>query len=228
MRKVNSLLADSSEIYREGLAKLLQLEPTINVVSTCSTALEAIEAARVQRPDVVLVDIEFPEGNNITVISHIHEVAPDTRIIILTNSKSSIDFFSTIKAGATGYLLKDGDFKNLVRAISLAAEGKLVIDPPIATLVLEALQSLDRYRHRAKLEGINLLSQHEKAVLVLMARAATNKEIASTLFISENTAKVHVHNIMQKLQAHNRLEATICAIETGLLHSQDGTGDQQT
>ncbi len=207
---------DGSEIFREGLAKLLQSEPSIAAVSTCSITLEGINDASVQRPDIVLIDTKF-SGINSMVISHIHDVMPDARIIILTYSKAGADFFSAIGMGVTGYLFKGGDFRNLVRTLHLVTEGELVIDPPMATLVIEALKSLDEHKHLAKVEGINNLSKHEKTILALIARDATNKEIASTLFITENTVKVHVHNIMCKLQARNRFEATVCAIEAGML-----------
>lgn len=226
-KKVNLLLVDSFQLFREGLAKLLQSEPNIQVVSTSSTISEALEAARVYKPDVVLMDIESPEGNGIEQISRIHEVVPEAVIIVLTHLKSNAAFISTIRAGARGYILKNSNVENLVKTIALAAEGKLVVDPPLATLVIDIINSLNHRRHLAKPECIDLLSKREKAVLALIARDATNREIASALFTSESTVKVHMRNIMRKLEAHNRSEAAACAIEEGLLHGADGTGAQQ-
>ncbi len=227
MRKINLLLIDSSEIFCAGLAKLLQSEQNFNVVSACSTLSEAVEAARVHKPDVMLIDVESSEDSDIQLIRCIQQIVPDIRIIVLTHSKVGTDFFSAIMMGATGYISKYSSFENLVRAVALAAEGGLVIDPPLTPLVVQALQALDEHKHLAKPEHINLLTKQEKSALALMARGATNKEIASTLFISENTVKAHVRSIMQKSHAHDRLEATICAIEEDLLHSVDRTATQQ-
>ncbi|GAG44028.1 unnamed protein product, partial [marine sediment metagenome] len=106
---------------------------------------------------------------------------------------------------------------------TLAAEGKFIVDLPVAKTVVAALQSLNGYRHEAIPEHINLLTKQERKVIVLMAQDNSNKEIAEALFTTEDTVKVHVHNIMHKLAAHSRLEATICAVEEGLQHSVDGS-----
>lgn len=221
MSKIRLLLLDSVEIFREGLAKLLRSEPNIDVVATSSTLFEAAEAARAHKPDVVLIDIESSGGHNTELMQRILEIVPGTRIIVLTHSTAGSDFFSAIQAGATGYILKGTSFENLVKTIVLAAEGKLIIDPPIAVIAVEALRSLNEHKHEANSTQISLLSQQEKAILALMAHDASNRQIASALHISENTVKVHVHNIMQTLHARNRLEATVCAIEEGLQCSLD-------
>ncbi len=225
MQKIKLLLVGRLDIFQKGLTKLLQAEPNIDIVSTSSRISEVLEAARVHKPDIVLIDIVSSE-ESIELVPPIQQIVPDVPIIALTFSTAPRDFFPAIKAGATGYIFRDNNFEDLVKIIALTVEGKLVIDPPIATVVLRALQFLDKHRHLAKPEAINLLSKCEKAVLCLMMQCVDNKEIASTLFTTENTVKAHVHNIMHKLQARNRLEATICAIEEGLL--EDGTGAQQT
>ena len=215
-------MLDSFEVFREGLAKLLQSEPNINVVSTCSTLLEAIESARVYQSDIVLTDIDFPEFTCAQVILRFRENVPNARIVVLTHSEAITDFFSAIRAGATVYMSKRSSLKNIARIIAIASEGKLVIDPPMVKLAVEALSALDKQKHLANPEQINNLSQQEKAVLVLIAQNKTNKQIASDLHLSENTVKVHIHNILQKLKAYNRLEAAACAIEHGLLNNIHG------
>ena len=217
MRKIDLLLVDSFELFREGLVERLQSEPNINVVSTSSAGLEAVGVAEAHKPDVVLIDIQTPDGRGIERISHIHQVVPNAAIVVLTHSVSNEDFILAVRAGARGYILKDINFENLTKTIALVAEGKLVMDPPVAKLVVDIVNYLDHQKHLAKLEYINFLSQREKDVLVLIAKDATNKEIASTLFTSENTVKVHLRNIMRKLEAHNRSELAACAIEYGLL-----------
>lgn len=221
MPKIRLLLVDSSEIFREGLANLLQSKSNIDVVSVPSTVSQAVKAARAHKPNVVLTDVDFSEASGIELMLRIEEVVPDARIIVFTHSTKTADFFSAVKAGATGYISKDSSFESLVKTITLAAEGKLIIDLPTAKIVVAALRSLNNHKHEAKTERIALLTEQERRVIALMAQDRSNKEIAEALFTSENTVKVHVHSIMQKLSARNRLEATACAIEEGLQYSVD-------
>jgi len=217
MRKIKLLLADNSAIFCEGLDKLLQSQPNIEVLWTSSSVSEVVEAATKYKPDVVLTDIQSSQSSNVKTIQRIRQILPNVPIIVFTYSTENIDFFAAISAGATGYILKDTSFETLLKMIALGAEGNLVITPPIAQDVIEVLKFVDSRRCHARVEGISLLSEQEKAVLTLMARGDTNRQIASILFITENTVKVHVRNITRKLSAHNRVEARICAILAGLL-----------
>jgi two-component system, NarL family, nitrate/nitrite response regulator NarP len=164
----------------------------------------------------VLIDLELYDS--IDIKTRMQQVARNTRIIVLTHSKASTDFFSTMSAGATGYVLKDSKYESLLKVIALVTEGKIVIDQSLASLVFDAFNFIHCHaRIRIKPEQIASLTNQEKAILVLLAKYATNKEIASSLYVSENTVKVHIRNIMRKLSAHNRLEAGICAMHAGLL-----------
>ena len=211
------LLVSSSKIFCEGLASLLESKHSIDVVWTASTPSEAVEAAAKHRPDAVVVDIQFSQSSNVEAIQRIRQILPDTRVIVFTPSISSTDFFSAIKAGATGYIPTDTDVESFVEKIALVIEGNLLVSPPIAEMVIDVLKFVDSRRHQASVESIKLLSERERAVLALIAKGATNKQIASILFLSENTIRVHVRNIMQKLRARNRMEARVCAIIAGLL-----------
>ena len=226
MPKIRLLLVDGSEIFREGLANLIQSKSDIDAVSVSNKASQAVKAARAHKPHVVLTDIESSEGSGIELIQHIHEVVPEAHIIMFVYPKQKTLFFSAITAGVTGYISKDTSLESLVKMITLAAEGKVIVDLPIAKTVVAALQSLNGHRHEAIPEHINLLTTHERKVLVLMAQDSSNKEIAEALFTTENTIKVHAHNIMHKLLARNRLEATVCAIEEGLQYSVDGSREK--
>jgi len=228
MRKIKLLLAGSSTIFCEGLAKLLESQPNIEVVWTSSSVSEVVEAATKYKPDVVLTDIQSSQSTSVKTIQRVRQVLPNVPIIVFTHSNASTDFFSAISAGATGYILKDTSFETFLKMIALGAEGNLVITPPIAQNVIEVLKFVDSRRCHARVEGISLLSKQEKAVLTLMARVNTNKQIASTLFITENTVKVHVRNIIHKLSAHNRVEARVCAILAGLLPGITRTDAKQT
>jgi DNA-binding NarL/FixJ family response regulator len=214
--KVKVLLIDNYEVYREGLANLLEAEQNIDVVSRSTTAPEVIDVIREHRPDIVLIDLELYE-KSIDIKSRMQQVARNTRIVVLTHSKSSTDFFSTMSAGAAGYVLKDSKYESLLKVIALVNEGKIVIDQSLASLVFDAFNFIHTYaRIKITPEQIASLTNQERAILVLLAKYATNKEIARSLYVSENTVKVHVRNIMRKLSAHNRLEAGISAMHAGL------------
>ncbi len=215
--KMKLLLIDNYEVFRKGLANLLESEPNIDVVSTSSTVSEVIEVVGKHKPDIVLIDPELFES--IDVVSRIQQVVPQARIIVLTHSKTSTDLLSTMSAGAAGYILKDSKYESLLKVITLVTEGKLVIDQSMARLVADVFKFIQDHMHiLIKPEQVTSLTDQEKAILALLAKDATNKEIASSLCVTDNTVKVHVRNIMHKLHARNRLEAAICAIQAGLVH----------
>ena len=215
--KMKLLLVDNYEVFRKGLANLLESEPNIDVVSTSSTASEVIEVIRKHKPDIVLIDPELFESMD--VISRIQQVMPKARIIVLTHSNASTDLLSAMSTGAAGYILKDSKYESLLKVITLVTEGKLVIDQSMARLVADVFKFIHGHTHiMIKPEQVTSLTEQEKAILALLAKNATNKEIATSLCVTENTVKVHVRNIMHKLHARNRLEAAICAIQAGLGH----------
>lgn len=215
--KMKLLLADNYEVFRKGLTNLLESEPNIDVVSMSATASEVIEAIREHKPDIVLIEPELYES--IDVISRIQQVMPKARIIVLTHSKASADLLSTMSAGAAGYILKDSKYESLLKVTTLVTEGKLVIDQSMARLVADVFKFIHDHTHiMIKPEQVTPLTEQEKAILALLAKGATNKEIASSLCVTDNTVKVHVRNIMHKLHARNRLEAGIYAIQAGLAH----------
>ncbi len=207
MAKVKLLLADKSEIFCEGLAKLLEHEPDMEVVCACRTGLEVIERACEYQPDVILIDAELLECRGIETTQRIHERLPNTNIIVLTNSEADCDLLSAVKAGARAYISKDVSVESLIKTITLVAEGEVIVSPPMAARMLAEFNLLKELKDAAKLGDITLLSKREQAVLSLVAQGFTNREIATTLCISEHTAKVHLRNIMEKLHAHTRQQA---------------------
>jgi len=215
--KMKLLLIDNYEVFRKGLANLLESEPNIAVVSVSSTASEVIEVIREHKPDIVLVDPEL--YGSMDVISRIQQVMPKARIIVLTHSNASTDLLSAMSTGAAGYILKNSKYESLLKVITLVTEGKLVIDQSMARLVADVFKFIHDHTHTMiKPEQVTSLTEQEKAILALLAKDATNKEIATSLCVTDNTVKVHVRNIMHKLHARNRLEAAICAIQAGLVH----------
>lgn len=217
MKKLKLLLADNSEIFREGLVKLLKHEPSIEVVSTCCTGLEAVKNAHEHQPDVILIDTELDECGGIEVMQCIHERLPKTNIMVLTWSEVSTDFFSAVKAGAKAYISKNTSIENLIKAITLVAHGKAIVFPPMAARLLAEFNVLEERKDAVEVGDIARLSKREQAVLSLVAKGFTNKEIATTLVISENTVKVHLRNTMEKLHAHTRQRAVALMREKDLL-----------
>ena len=205
MAKIRLVLADKEEIFREGLAKLLESDPDIEVVCTCRTGLEAVESAHKHQPDVILIGTGLPECSDVEVVQRIHEGLSKTNIIVLTHSEADADLISATRAGAKAYLSKDVSIESLIKAIILVAEGGVVVSPPMATKLLAVFNFLEEGKDTAKL--VTLLSKREQVVLSLVAQGSTNREIATTLVVSENTVKVHLRNIMEKLHAHTRQKA---------------------
>jgi len=215
VKKVKLLIADKYEIFREGLAKLLENEPSIEVVCACCTEWEA--AAHKYQPDVILIDIELSECSGIEVMQHIYKMLPKTKIMAFTHSKVNTDFFSAFKVGARAYISKGTSLENLIKAITLVAEGEVIISPPMATRLLTQFSYLKESKEIVKSADDIILSKREQAVLPLVAQGFTNREIAATLYISEHTVKVHLRNIMEKLHAHTRQQAVVLARGKDLL-----------
>ncbi|MFC1875609.1 LuxR C-terminal-related transcriptional regulator [Chloroflexota bacterium] len=211
MREIGLLLVDSSQIFIEGLVNVLKNEPNIKVVCVCHTGVEAIKCAHECKPDVILIDTELSGCGDINVIQNIHADLPMVNIIALTSSEILENLIGCIRAGARAYISKNSSTENLVRVINLVADGEVVVSPPLATKVLEEFTLLEKYKDTAKLEDCSVLSKREQEVLSLVAQGFTNKDVATTLCISEQTVKVHMRNVMGKLHAHNRQQAVIVA-----------------
>jgi DNA-binding NarL/FixJ family response regulator len=224
MGKIRVLIADKREIFREGLAKLVEHEPSIEVLCTCRTGLKAIESAHEHQPDVILIDTELSECSSIETIQRIRERLPNTNIIVLSHSEANSDLLSAIRAGARAYISKDISVENLVKTITLVADGQVVVSPPMAVKLLAEFSLLEERKDATKLGGSLLLSKREHDVLALVAQGLTNREIAATLLMSEHTVKVHMRNIMDKLHAHTRQQAVALARETATTTTKSNPG----
>ena len=212
MEQVKVLLADDKEIFREGLAKLLQEQGHIEVVSQCSNGKEAIEKARESEPDVVLMDSNISDCGSKEATQQINESSPGVKVAMLTDSRDEEKLFSAIEDGATGYLLKDMRIVDLVESIDLIRKGEVVVPPSLAGKLVRKVTV--KTKEAEVKEG---LSQREIEILKLLVRGNTNKEIAEALFITENTVKVHMKNILGKLQLRNRQQAAAYAVKQGLV-----------
>ena len=221
MEQIKVLLADEKEVFREGLARLLEEQEHIKVVSRCSNGEQAIKKVKETEPDVVLMDSNISECDSSKATQQIKESSPKVKVAMLTDSKSEEALFSAIEAGATGYLGKDMKVSELVKSIDLIVKGEVVVSPPLAGKLVGKFTSM-----RADEVEVKTVSQREVEILQLLAKGATNKEIAETLFIAENTAKVHLKNILEKLQLRNRQQAVAYAVKQGLVTEITDTGEK--
>jgi DNA-binding NarL/FixJ family response regulator len=213
---IRIIVVDDQELFRRGLIMLVSVEEDIEVVGEASDGAEAAELAASVAPDVVLMDVRMPKKSGIDACVLIKDVVPSANIIMLTVSDDEADLYEAIKNGASGYLLKDASIDEVAQAIRVVAEGQSLISPSMATKLLDEFKMMSRAEERQAMM-LPKLTDRELEVLRLVARGLNNREIARDLFISENTVKNHVRNILEKLQLHSRMEAVMYAVREKLL-----------
>ncbi len=216
---IRVLLVDDHDIVREGLRMFLSRDPELAVVGEAADGEEAVHLARQLRPDVVLMDLLMPVMDGITAIAAIRSELPETEIIALTSVLESDAVIDAVKAGAIGYLLKDTHAAELQRAIKAAAQGQVQIAPKAAAFLMHKVRSNEKPEN---------LTEREIEVLRLLAQGMSNKEIARSLQIVEDTAKVHVRNILAKLGAQSRTQAVLSAMRLGIVTVVPGKKRRET
>lgn len=213
---IRVLMADDHALVRMGVRMLLNTEPDIEVIAEATTGEEAVQAAHTHNPDVILLDLVMPPLDGIEAIAAIMAQEPAARILVLTSFATDDKVFPAIKAGAVGYLLKNSDPEDLIRAIRQAHAGESSLHPAIARRVLEELARPSKQQPTS-----DPLTARELEVLRLVARGLNNNEIAQTLVISEPTTRTHVSNILSKLQLASRTQAALYALKEGLASLDD-------
>lgn len=208
------LLADDHALFRAGIASLLSAWG-MEVVGEAGDGIEALELARRTKPDLVLMDIGMPVCSGLEATKLIKTELPETTIVMVTVSDEDADLFEAIKAGATGYLLKNMSEEEFSRTLDAIAEGEPALSPGLAARILDEFAR--RSGERREDERGPELSEREREVLTLVAEGATNREIAERLVISENTVSFHVKHILAKLHLKNRAQAAAYAIRSGLV-----------
>lgn len=219
MKTITVMIVDDHEVVRLGLRAVLEPEDDIRVVADAGTADAAIREAQIKRPNVVLMDVRMPGKDGIQACRELRELLPDTRVLILTSYSEEQAVLAAVLAGASGYLLKNVGRAELLRAIRVVAGGESLLDPAVTSVVLARLKDLSTRED----PQVALLSQREREVVALVAEGRTNKEIASDLIISENTARNHVSRILDKLGLTRRSEAATFAAQHGLLRREKDT-----
>jgi RNA polymerase sigma factor (sigma-70 family) len=215
---IRVVVVDDQELFRRGLAMLLDAEPDIEVVGEASNGAGAVELASAEGPDVVLMDVRMPRQSGIESCLAMKDTVPSARIIMLTVSDDESDLYDAVKNGASGYLLKDSSIDEVAQAIRVVADGQSLITPSMAIKLLDEFKQMSR--NDRVVTTSPKLTERELEVLRLVAQGLNNREIAKQLFISENTVKNHVRNILEKLQLHSRMEAVMYAVREKLLDIQ--------
>jgi two-component system NarL family response regulator len=213
---IRVLLVDDHALFRRGLQATLALEPGIVVVGECGDGREALDRAAETLPDVILMDVRMPRHDGIQACSAIKEAVPSAKILMLTMSEDEADLYEAIKAGASGYLLKDLPIDEVASSIRAVHTGQSLISPTLASKLLTEFAAMVKRGDSAPVPNPRL-TPREMEVLRLVARGMNNRDIARDLFISENTVKNHVRNMLEKLQLHSRMEAVVYAVREKLL-----------
>jgi DNA-binding NarL/FixJ family response regulator len=214
------LLVDDQALVRGGFRALLSLDPDIEVVGEAGNGVEAIAVAYREHPDVILMDIRMPEMDGIEATRQIlaNEATCTTRILVLTTFDLDEYVYEGLRAGASGFVLKDIAPEELIQAVHVVARGEALLAPSITRRLIEEFTSA-RSSNVAAAPRLNELTEREREVLTLIARGHSNDEIATLLVISPATAKTHVSRIISKLQARNRAQLVVIAYESGLVTS---------
>jgi two-component system, NarL family, response regulator DevR len=213
MKKQRIILVDDHELVRIGLKHLLEYHPQFEVVGEAGSAREALEQVESLKPDVVVMDIRLPGTSGIDACEQIVNQYPETKVLMLTSYAEDEMLFSAIRAGASGYVLKQIGSEDLIKAIESVGRGEALLDPAVTQRVF---QEVRRAVKEEEASAFSHLSQQEKHVLLLVSEGKTNREIAKNLFLGEGTVRNYVSSILSKLSVNNRAEAAAYAVQHSL------------
>ena len=208
---IRVLVVDDHAVVREGLRAFLELQVGIEVVGEAADGEEALAAADRLRPDVVLLDLVMPRLDGVRALRALRERLPGARVIVLTSFLDDDKLLPALRAGAAGYLLKNAEPRELVRAVRVAHAGEALLDPVVAARLVESLAAGEQD------EPLDRLTPREREVLVLIGHGFPNKQIAQRLDVSEKTVKTHVGRLLAKLGVDDRTQAAVLAVRAGLV-----------
>ncbi|MGZ4188300.1 MAG: response regulator [Actinomycetota bacterium] len=217
---IRVLIVDDHALFRRGLVMVLEQEKDIDLVGEAADGAEAVNIAQDTMPDVVLMDVRMPRRGGIEATSQIKAIAPHTKILMLTISDEEADLYDAIKAGASGYLLKEISIDEVANAIRQVHAGQSMISPSMASKLLTEFATMVKKTDEKPAAAQPRLTEREMEVLRLVAKGRNNRDIAKELFISENTVKNHIRNILEKLHLHSRMQAVVYAVREKLLEIQ--------
>lgn len=217
MSKLRIFLIDDHNLFRSGVKALLVRQPDFEVVGEAADGLEGLKRAKQLKPDVVLLDLNMPGISGREAVKMLVEELPQTQVLMLTVSEDAEDLMDTLKSGARGYLLKNIDADYLVESIRRAARGEAVMSPQMTSKLVRGLQAGGAEVVLPQAAEKDRVSPREREVLALLARGASNKEMARELQLAESTIKIHVQNILRKLNLSSRVQAAVYAVEHGIV-----------
>ena len=215
--KLKVLIVDDHALFRRGLQMVLRQEPDIDVIGEAADGNEAVEMAQESMPDVILMDVRMPHRTGIEATHQIKDLLPHVKILMLTISDEEADLYEAIKAGASGYLLKEIPIDEVSEAIRSVSAGQSRLSPSMAAKLLTEFAAMSKRAAETRQLPAPRLTEREMEVLRLVAQGLNNRDIAGKLFISENTVKNHIRNILEKLHLHSRMEAVVYAVREKLL-----------
>ena len=216
---IRILIADDQTLIRAGFRALLDAEPDMEVVAECGTGDDAVRLAAREKPDVVLMDIRMPQGDGLEATRRIlaDPALPGTRVIILTTFELDEYIAEAVRAGAAGFLVKDTEPEELLRAVRVVHDGDALLSPSVTRRIMAQLALQPRAAGKPPDAGLDRITDREREVLRLVGEGLNNAEIAGRLFITPLTAKTHVSRIMAKLQVRDRAQLVVLAYESGLV-----------
>ncbi|WP_335870567.1 response regulator transcription factor [Bacillus sp. 2205SS5-2] len=219
---INIVIIDDHQLFREGVKRILQFEPSFNVVAEGSDGVDAVPLVEEHHPDVVLMDINMPKLNGVEATAQLLTNYPEAKIIILSIHDDEMYVSHALKTGALGYMLKEMDADTLIQAVKVVAEGGSYIHPKVTHNLINEFRRLANEEHTSNTyqqmevrRPLHLLTKRECEVLQLLADGCSNRTIGEELFISEKTVKNHVSNILQKMSVNDRTQAVVTAIKKG-------------
>jgi DNA-binding NarL/FixJ family response regulator len=215
--RLRVLVVDDHALFRRGLEMVLGSEPDLELVGEASDGQEAIEKAQETMPDVVLMDVRMPKRSGIEATAQIKDLLPHVKILMLTISDEEADLYDAIKAGASGYLLKEIPIEEVADAIRSVWAGQSRISPSMASKLLTEFAAISKATEERPQMPTPRLTDREMEVLKLVAQGLNNRDIAKKLYISENTVKNHIRNILEKLHLHSRMEAVVYAVREKMI-----------
>ena len=214
---IKILIVDDYAVVRHGLMALIDTAPGMVVVGEAEDGLTAVQQAQRLHPDVIVMDLSMPGLDGIGAIEAIKQASPHSHILILTNFGEAPQVRNALRAGVRGYLLKDAILTDVVEAIRDVHNGKLALHPSITHILIEAIQEPEKQQKKTAVPIHPALTKREQDVLKLIAQGLTNQSIADTLHIDEGTVRIHVSNILQKLNLENRTQAALYALRHDLV-----------